>query len=58
MLVVSDSLQENSTSVRIRVKDVNDLPPKFDQNTYSVLIPEEMRERQRILQVIFVRSYP
>lgn len=51
-LVVSDSLLENSTTVRVRVKDVNDLPPKFSQNVYSVTIDEEIKERHNILQVI------
>lgn len=52
-LVVSDSLLENSTTVRIRVRDVNDLPPKFSETTYSVTIDEEMKSRRNILQVKF-----
>lgn len=52
-MVVSDSLLENSTTVRVRVKDVNDMPPKFAQTVYSVTIDEEMADRQRILQVNF-----
>lgn len=50
-LVVSDSLLENSTTVRVRVKDVNDLPPKFSKVNYLVTIDEEMREKRNILQV-------
>jgi len=38
----------------VKVKDVNDLPPKFSSVVYSVTIDEEMRERQSILQVIFL----
>ena len=40
-LVASDTLRENSTKVRIRVKDINDLPPKFDQSSYETTILEE-----------------
>ena len=40
-LVASDTLRENHTKVRIRVKDINDLPPKFDQSTYETTIYEE-----------------
>jgi len=34
-------LRENQTKVRIRVKDINDLPPKFDQSSYETTILEE-----------------
>ncbi|XP_054165441.1 neural-cadherin-like isoform X3 [Oppia nitens] len=40
-LVASDTLKENHTKVRIHVKDVNDLPPKFDQSSYETTILEE-----------------
>jgi hypothetical protein len=40
-LRASDSLHEGSTVVVIHIKDVNDLPPKFEQNSYEVTIFEE-----------------
>lgn len=36
-----DSLFEGNTSVRIRVRDINDLPPKFSQESYNTTILEE-----------------
>lgn len=41
MLVAFDTMHENHTQVRIRIKDVNDLPPVFDQTTYVATILEE-----------------
>ncbi|GBM28096.1 uncharacterized protein NPIL_232541, partial [Nephila pilipes] len=40
-LVASDTLFENSTTVIIKVKDINDLPPKFSQSLYQTHILEE-----------------
>ena len=40
-MVASDTLHENSTQVKIRVKDINDLPPKFEQGSYETTIKEE-----------------
>ncbi|KPL94053.1 neural-cadherin-like protein [Sarcoptes scabiei] len=40
-LVASDTLHENSTQVRLFIKDINDLPPKFDQSSYEATILEE-----------------
>lgn len=52
-LVASDTLFENSTTVRIRVKDINDLPPKFSQSLYQTHILEEDSDGlpKRILKV-------
>lgn len=52
-LVASDTLHENSTMVRIHVKDVNDLPPKFGQALYEATIVEEDDKGlpKKILQV-------
>lgn len=52
-LVASDTLHENFTMVRIHVKDVNDLPPKFGQSLYEATIIEEDDKGlpKRILQV-------
>ena len=40
-LRASDSLHEGSTTVVIRIKDINDLPPKFEEASYSTMIYEE-----------------
>lgn len=40
-MVASDTLHENNTIIRIRVKDVNDLPPKFERSSYETTILEE-----------------
>lgn len=36
-----DSLHDGYTVVKIVIKDVNDLPPKFSQDTYTTTILEE-----------------
>ncbi|XP_064467310.1 neural-cadherin-like isoform X1 [Ornithodoros turicata] len=41
-LVASDTLYEGSTTVLIHVKDVNDLPPVFNQSSYEATILEEV----------------
>ncbi|RWS18847.1 neural-cadherin-like protein, partial [Leptotrombidium deliense] len=41
VLVASDTLHENHTIVRIHVKDINDLPPKFEHSSYETVILEE-----------------
>ncbi|XP_067135660.1 neural-cadherin-like isoform X2 [Centruroides vittatus] len=40
-LVASDTLHENTTVVLIKIKDINDLPPKFQQPSYETTIFEE-----------------
>ncbi|CAG7819552.1 unnamed protein product [Allacma fusca] len=40
-LAASDNKNENSTTVVINVKDVNDNPPVFDRPTYETQITEE-----------------
>lgn len=52
-LVASDTYHENQTVVRIKVKDINDLPPKFERPSYETTIPEEDSEDlpKRILKV-------
>ncbi|CAG2162865.1 unnamed protein product, partial [Oppiella nova] len=59
-LVASDTLRENHTKVRIRVKDINDLPPKFDQSSYDTTILEEdsVGLPKSILKVLFPKSRP
>ncbi|KAG9510290.1 Neural-cadherin [Fragariocoptes setiger] len=53
VLVASDNLNENSTTVVIRVKDVNDNPPTFDRPTYQATIVEgdDKNLPKKILQV-------
>lgn len=41
-MVASDSLNENQTTVVIHVKDVNDMPPIFDEKSYRTYIDEEL----------------
>lgn len=52
-LVASDNLNENHTTVLIRVKDVNDNAPIFDRPTYEAQITEENDRNlpQKILTV-------
>ncbi|XP_074602495.1 neural cadherin isoform X1 [Brevipalpus obovatus] len=52
-LAAHDTYFEGKTIVRIRVKDINDIAPKFEQSTYTTTIPEEMTEGlpRKILQV-------
>ena len=51
-VVASDSLHETSTRVVIHVRDVNDLPPVFDQGTYIANTVEEYAApKRRILKV-------
>lgn len=40
-LRASDSLHEGSTTVVIRIRDINDLPPKFEEQSYTTTIYEE-----------------
>lgn len=46
-------MHENTTMIRIRVKDINDLPPKFNQLLYEATIVEEDDKDlpKKILQV-------
>lgn len=51
-LVGHDGVNESETSVIIRIKDVNDLPPAFLDQTYnSTIFEETIHTRQPILQV-------
>ncbi|GFR26878.1 neural-cadherin [Trichonephila clavata] len=43
-LVASDALMESSTLVVVKINDVNDLPPKFEQPSYITTILEEDAE--------------
>ena len=58
-LVASDSLNENETRVIIHVKDVNDLPPTFDQPAYSATMKEEFSDPlpHRLLQVKWLWNF-
>ena len=53
-LRASDSLHEGNTTVKIRIKDINDLPPKFDEASYETTILEEdtVGIPKRILKVV------
>ncbi|XP_017854372.1 neural-cadherin isoform X3 [Drosophila busckii] len=50
-LVASDSLNENSTTIVISVRDVNDLPPVFPQTLYERSLNEELDTPFTIMQV-------
>ena len=59
-LVASDSLNESTTEVIIRINDSNDLPPVFNQTIYAAHILEELADPlpYRLLQVAPVLSHP
>ena len=59
-LVASDSLNESTTEVIIRINDSNDLPPVFNQTIYAAHILEELAEPlpYRLLQVAPVLTHP
>ena len=40
-MVASDGLNEQETTVVIYVRDLNDLPPVFENRTYEIEIVEE-----------------
>ena len=54
--MTSDSLNEAEAKVVIFIRDVNDLPPLFAENTYEATIFEEEIEVLTILQVSFFSS--
>lgn len=58
-LTASDTYHENKTFVYIKIKDINDLPPKFEQASYDTTIPEEDNRGlpKKILQVFSVWFY-
>lgn len=58
-LVASDTLFENFTTVFIKVKDINDLPPKFSQSLYQTHILEEDSDGlpKRILTVSSILTF-
>lgn len=43
-LVASDALHESSSLVHVKINDINDLPPKFEQPSYITTILEEDAE--------------
>lgn len=49
--MASDSLNENTTEISISVRDLNDLPPVFNERSYEATIWEESLEAKPILQV-------
>ena len=52
-IVASDSLNEHEAKVVVFIRDVNDLPPVFDNSSYESFILEEEKSVQKILQVSF-----
>lgn len=54
-LVASDSLNENETTVVMRIIDKNDLPPVFSQSVYMAEILEEFTSNLplKLTQVFF-----
>lgn len=58
-LAAHDTYYEGRTTVRIRVKDINDLAPMFERNSYSTTIFEEEKYGlpKRILQVCYLFSF-
>ena len=51
-MVATDHVHETPTTVVIFVRDVNDLPPIFDQGSYTASIREEYVARRPLLQVL------
>ncbi|GIY43696.1 hypothetical protein CEXT_489601 [Caerostris extrusa] len=49
---------ESSTMVVVKINDVNDLPPKFDQPSYITTILEEDQEGmpKTVLKVVLLSS--
>ena len=41
-MVATDSVNEANTTVVIKINDVNDMPPVFDQNIYVAELEEEL----------------
>lgn len=51
-MVATDSVNEASTKVVIKINDVNDLPPVFEQSLYEAELQEEFQDLPvQILQV-------
>jgi hypothetical protein len=46
----------STTRVVIKVQDINDNAPEFDQKTYNVEIPSNARINQKLFQVSIVLS--
>lgn len=44
-------MHENLTEIRIRIKDINDLPPKFDKPSYETTVFEELPLPDPIIKV-------
>ncbi|RWS21903.1 Cadherin-like protein, partial [Leptotrombidium deliense] len=42
VLVETDTLHESQTIVKIHVKYINDLPPKFERREYEIVMREEI----------------
>ncbi|RWS24798.1 Pt1-cadherin-like protein, partial [Leptotrombidium deliense] len=53
VLVATDTLHESQTIVKIHVKDINDLPPKFERRKYEIVMREEISSNlpKKMLQV-------
>ena len=47
----------STTRVVIKVEDVNDNVPEFDQKTYNVEIPSNAKINQKVFQVSLRRSF-
>lgn len=43
-------------NVTVYIDDVNDNPPKFDQDVYLVELPENMTAGSRVVEVSFIKS--
>ena len=41
-MVATDNVYEANTTVVIKINDVNDMPPVFDQNIYVAELEEEL----------------
>ena len=53
-MVALDGVNEQETSVILKIKDVNDLPPVFDQPKFeSTIFEETVHKTKSILQVSF-----
>ena len=55
--MATDTLNEANAKVIIFIRDVNDLPPVFDENSYVAHIFEEEIPIKSILQVSFTSFF-
>jgi len=49
---VSDMTRAGYTSVKIRIRDVNDVSPKFEQKNYDINVHAPLRAQQEIIRVV------